>query len=153
MLTKFKPSTLNINMGVADESFTVYDHPKVLIFRNTDKFSSTEIENLLLYHTEELPDTKNIGLMFSEEEAGLQQSGGTWDEIIDLGSWTNRFPVVAWLLLIQGISILALPLTFFVFRGLPDSGCGTNFRIWLWNIRAITWTIMWRFSECCSYSI
>jgi len=122
ILTQFKPSIFNINMGVADESFTVYDHPKVLIFRNINKFSSTEIENSLLYDIGDLPDTRKVGLMLSEEETLLQQSGGTWNAIIDLGSWTNRFPVVAWLLLIQGISILALPLTFFVFRSLPDRG-------------------------------
>jgi hypothetical protein len=33
---------LSINLGVADESFTVYDHPLVLAFRNRDRLSPDE---------------------------------------------------------------------------------------------------------------
>lgn len=38
-LRNYKPSPLVIGLGRADESFTVYDHPLVLIFRNVARLS------------------------------------------------------------------------------------------------------------------
>ncbi len=34
-----------INVGFADESFSVYDHPKVLIFKNVGKYSNGKINS------------------------------------------------------------------------------------------------------------
>ena len=36
-----------LNLGPADESFTVYDHPLVLIFENRDRFAAEELETLI----------------------------------------------------------------------------------------------------------
>lgn len=38
---------MEINDDASEETFQVYDHPKVLIFRNQKKFSKTELLNLL----------------------------------------------------------------------------------------------------------
>ena len=60
--------------------------------------------------------------MLTPQAKEAQQSGGTWSGIIKLGSWTNRFPVVAWLLLLEVITLAALPLTLFLFAPLADRG-------------------------------
>lgn len=39
-------------IGPADESFTVYDHPLVLIFRNKDRLSVTELRSIILSQVE-----------------------------------------------------------------------------------------------------
>lgn len=46
-----RPSILGIQIPdeLADESFTVYDHPKVLIFRNIQRLSARVIENRVLH--------------------------------------------------------------------------------------------------------
>jgi len=38
---------ITINDDAAEESFAVYDHPKVLVFKNLHQFNSTEISNLI----------------------------------------------------------------------------------------------------------
>ena len=60
--------------------------------------------------------------MLSNKDLLRQQSGGTWTDIVKQDSWTNRFPVVAWLILIQVLGLLALPITFYIFRPLADRG-------------------------------
>ncbi len=37
-----------LNLGPADESFTVYDHPLVLIFRNAERLTAAEMEEAVL---------------------------------------------------------------------------------------------------------
>jgi hypothetical protein len=38
---------LGPQLGPADESFTVYDHPLVLVFENRDRLSAEEMEMLI----------------------------------------------------------------------------------------------------------
>jgi hypothetical protein len=40
--------TLHLRLGFADESFTVYDHPQVLVFHNEDRLSAEEMKVLIL---------------------------------------------------------------------------------------------------------
>ena len=118
---------LSINLGYADESFSVYDHPKVLIYRNTGRLDASE---MLRRIEEEAPSDAytssrsepELGLVYSPQDAAIQQSGGTWTDIIHPASWTNRLPVLAWLVALQLIALATLPLTFVVFRPLSDRG-------------------------------
>ena len=117
-----------LNLGYADESFSVYDHPKVLIFANTGRLDSAEIRRRI----EEPVSSSDaylsprsepqLGLVYSAKDAAIQQSGGTWTDIIHPGSWTNRLPVLAWLGALELIALVTLPLTFVVFRPLSDRG-------------------------------
>ena len=137
---------LTLDLGFADESFSVYDHPKVLIFQNVERHDAETIRSAIegathLDISRETPmDGEVIGLMLSPQDAEAQRQGGTWTEIVRPGSWTSRLPVLAWLIVIEGIAVLALPLTFFVFRPLPDRGylfskvlglLGVAFVVWL----------------------
>ena len=118
---------LSINLGYADESFSVYDHPKVLIYRNTGRLAASEIMRRIeqeapsdaYFSTRSEPE---LGLVYSPQDAAIQQSGGTWTDIIHPASWTNRLPVLAWLAALQLIALVTLPLTFVVFRPLSDRG-------------------------------
>ena len=126
-LQQHAAAPLALNLGYADESFSVYDHPKVLIFQNTGRLSAAEIQRLMEGGAPDNPATSfggepELGLVYSAEDAAIQQGGGTWSEIIRPGSWTNRMPVVAWLGVLQLIALVTLPLTFLVFRPLPDRG-------------------------------
>ena len=60
--------------------------------------------------------------MLSEAELSTQRNGGTWSEVIHRDSWTNRLPVLAWLLAVEMVFLAALPLSIFLFRPLPDRG-------------------------------
>ena len=127
-LLEFKPSALTLGLGFADESFTVYDHPKVLIFENVGRYDP-EVIRLAIESSAALAadapsetPASEMGLMLSDEDAAAQRQGGTWSEIVSEDGWTNRYPVLAWLIVVQGIALLALPIAFVVFRPLPDRG-------------------------------
>ena len=115
------PTPLVLNLGFADESFTVYDHPQTLIFRNVGHMQPEELKTLLLNAADQGEDPA-LGLVFSPQDAQIQQAGGTWSEIVRVDSWTNRLPLLAWLVLVEGMAFLVLPITFFVFRPLADRG-------------------------------
>ncbi len=122
-----------LRLGYADESFTVYDHPKVFVLENVGRFDSTQISALLdglpapvappVSGVQDAGEPDGVrGLVLSPEDAATQQAGGTWREIIDTNSWANRVPVLAWLVVIEGLSLLALPAALLLFRPLPDRG-------------------------------
>ena len=159
-LQNFKPSAISIDMGFADESFTVYDHPLVMIFKNEEHFSADALQGVLNQAAaarargEPPPQqSKALGLVYSQEDAQVQQQGGTWSKIVDVNGWTNRLPVVAWLLLVEGMALLVLPLTFFIFRPLPDRGylfskiLGLLLTCWLvWMMASLKWMAFSRLS-------
>jgi len=119
---------LLMNFGYADESFSVYDHPKVLIFQNTGRLSADEMHELLVRGWAPNPPHRinrtrsHLGLTYSRSDAAIQQGGGTWSEIVRPESWTNRMPVLAWLGALELLALVTLPLTFVVFRPLHDRG-------------------------------
>ena len=122
------PSGLALNLGFADESFSVYDHPTGLVFRNVERHSADTISRAIEVA---VPDgmpadgtfmSRRVGLLLSPQDLAAQRQGGTWTDIIHADSWTNRYTVLAWLLIVEGIALLALPLTFVIFRPLADRG-------------------------------
>ena len=126
---------ITLRLGYADESFTVYDHPKVFVLENVGRLDASQIEAMLESVRKPLvgaPPVASVvqpgsdadvpALMLSPEDAATQQQGGTWREIVDADGWTNRFPVLAWLILVEGLSLLALPAALLLFRPLPDRG-------------------------------
>ena len=110
---------VTLDLGFADESFTVYDHPQVLIFKNTDTYDRERMLSLLMTP---LQEPRTLGLLLTPQELETQRSGGTSSELFDPDGLANRFPLVAWLLLVAAVSLAAVPLGFVVFRGLPDRG-------------------------------
>ena len=87
---------LAINLGYADDNAVGYDHPQVLLFRNVEHLPEDTLQVLLSG-----PAIPATGLMLSAEDKAVQQGGGTWSSIVHRDSWTNRFPVLAWLLVVE----------------------------------------------------
>jgi YYY domain-containing protein len=132
-LSVLRPSSFVLDLGFADESFSVYDHPKVMIFKNVGRLDPDTMRRRIkdavppaearpIIQIGQTAAADGLGLLLSPEDAAAQQRGGTWSEIIRPDSWTNRFPVVAWLLLLEGIALLALPIALVAFRPLADRG-------------------------------
>ena len=115
---------LPIRLGFADESFSVYDHPVVLVLENVIRYDagaiSSRIEGASAGGGEESGGPPGPVLTASEAEA--QRAGGTWTEIVRPGSIADRWPVAAWLLLIEGLALLTLPIAFVVLSPLADRG-------------------------------
>jgi hypothetical protein len=75
---------LSLNDQFAEEAFTVYDHPKVLIFKKTADYDPKKVENILgavdFSQVIRLPPLKfeshPATLMLPEERWAAQQQGG-----------------------------------------------------------------------------
>ena len=124
----FESSGLTLGLGFADESFSVYDHPLSLVFKNVGRHDwetiSGAIENAAAENTADLAAMNgvDIGLMLAPAELEAQRRGGTWSEIVRPDGWSSRLPVLGWLIVVEGISLLALPITLVLFRPLGDRG-------------------------------
>ena len=135
-------SWLTLDLGYADDNVVGYDHPQVLIFRNSQGLSEEEIRLRLTSLPENLRDGEPVGLLMSTEQKAAQRSSGTWSEMFDRNSWTNRVPVLAWLLLIEIISLATLPLAMFLFRPLPDRGVVLARILGLLLVSYVTWMLV-----------
>ncbi|GIW44442.1 MAG: hypothetical protein KatS3mg077_1724 [Candidatus Binatia bacterium] len=60
---------------LADESFSVYDHPKVLIFQNTGRLTEAEILDRILYRPPSRPLTRNDLLLARPSQEGVVATG------------------------------------------------------------------------------
>jgi YYY domain-containing protein len=116
----------------AEESFSVYDHPRVQIFQKTAAFDPQLVRQRLsmgiawesvVHLTPREASTTFKSLELSGEEEGLYQQVATWSNAaVNEGSWGNRIPVLAWFIVFLFIGLLAFPLTFFIFQPFADRG-------------------------------
>jgi YYY domain-containing protein len=120
---------ITINDDSAEGNFTVYDHPKVLLFEKTDEYSPEKFmaavgDTCLQAAASRLvpTDAGQNALLMRPDDCRTQREGGTWTSIFDPGSFSNRFPLVTWLLVIEVMSLALLPFGLLVFRSLPDRG-------------------------------
>ena len=135
-------ATISLNLGYADENVINYDHPRVLIFKKIDRLSRNDLERLLSSSSSIAQENSDLGMMLSKEEMDTVEAAGTWLDIFAPGSWTNRFPVVAWLLLVEMIYIISLPLAYFLLRGLPDRGLALGRVLGLIGVGYTTWLLV-----------
>jgi YYY domain-containing protein len=120
---------ISINDQSAEEAFTVYDHPKVLIFQKTADFSAGKVKALLdqvdmsrVVHV--LPSEAGNPpptLMLPATRLAQEQQGGTWKDLFNRLSLVNQSQiaaVVVWWLLIWLLGVLAFPITRLALSGL-----------------------------------
>ena len=117
---------LVINLGPADESFTVYERPKPMLFRKVSEVSQPELMQILTADLITRQTTPSIpaapSLLMSPNLAAAQDEGGTWTDILPVTGRGSGTELVLWLLAIQGIALAGFPLMARIFRPLPDSG-------------------------------
>ncbi len=125
--------SFKINDQLAEEAFTVYDHPKVLIFQKTDNYHPATIREILgsvdLSQVVQLTPAQASkyegNLYLSDSARQTQTDGGTWSELFPADSPLNQHPwlaMAAWYLLIALLGWLVYPILRVVLKGLPDKG-------------------------------
>lgn len=121
---------------LSEESYTVYDHPKVLIFQKTAQFDpgalASALERVDLSHiVSGAPRDWGGGpepsptLTLPEARLKVQRSGGTWSDIFSRDSLINRsqpLAVIVWWLALGVLGLLAFPLVQAAFPGLRNGG-------------------------------
>ncbi len=144
---RVRPSFLGISIddSRAEESFTVYDHPEVRIYRKTADFDPARAYALL---SEARPEAavnllprqgRSNGLQFTSAEAFTQQTGGTFTDVFDAPGWLNRTAWLWWLLWLQAASLAAVPWVTWLFRPLAGRGYGLTKLLGPLAIVLITW--------------
>ena len=130
-LSAAAPRGIALNLGYADESFTVYDHPTTLIFENGSRYDAGRIQAAIEVGAppgayEWVADgggaAREIGLVYSPEDLAKQRRGDNWTDIVRPDGLASRMPALGWLVAMQIIGLAALPLSFVAFRSLPDRG-------------------------------
>jgi len=128
----------------AEEAFTFYDHPKVMIFKKSADYDPAQMESLLT-----AVDLSNVirltpgqaddykSLMLPSDQLARQQAGGTWSDLFDTGVFYNRYPVVGlifWYLTVLLLGWLAYPIVRLAMPGLSDHGYpfARTFGLLLW---------------------
>ncbi len=143
--------SLVINDQMAEEAFTVYDHPKVLVFRKSSSFDEAQLVELLsevdLSNIKNLPPAqlpRNIQTINLPEGLRLKlESAGTWSDIFNRDSLVNRhqlLAVMAWYLLIGFLGLTMVPVLFVLMPGLRDRGWGSARTLGLIVLAWLAWT-------------
>lgn len=123
-----------INDQGAEEAYTVYDHPKVLIFHKTADYDSAKWAELFgqidLAQVVHLTPKQASGrippnLMLPPERLEQQRAGGTWSELFDTSNWINSSPwvsAIVWYVALMLLGVVVYPLVRWLLPGLRDSG-------------------------------
>ncbi len=122
-----------VNDQSSEEAFTVYDHPKVFIFKKGPDYDPEKVRQILgavdltkvIHLTPKKASQLPKDMMLPMDRLASQYAGGTWSELFNVDSWINRSPavtVLVWYLVVFLIGIMAYPILRFTLPGLADRG-------------------------------
>lgn len=124
--------TIVINDSYAEEAFTFYDHPKVLIFQKADDFDAERVRAVLgavdLSKVVQLKPTEFTDyktLMLPGDRLAQQRAGGTWSELFSYDWVHNKYPFVGflvWYAFIFILGLVAYPIARMALPGLKQYG-------------------------------
>ncbi|HMC33073.1 MAG TPA: hypothetical protein VKH65_01640, partial [Myxococcales bacterium] len=119
----------------AEEQFTVYDHPRVVLFRKNKQFAPERVTQILLASMRETPPTlgdwekwprsKRIvtSPIYPPHRAELEKTSGPGTREIAIGSFGAA---ILWYLAILLVGAVAFPLAHAFFPRLADRGAGVS---------------------------
>jgi YYY domain-containing protein len=122
------------NTQGAEEAFTVYDNPKVFIFRKTADFniekwaaalSRVDLSKVVHLTPKQASGGTQRDLALPLARLEAQRSGGTWAQLFDTGSWINSSPwvsAVVWYVVLAALGLAVYPLVRWALPGLRDGG-------------------------------
>ncbi len=121
-----------INDQAAEEAFTFYDHPKVLIFKKNAEYNAETVASILgavdlsnVVHLVPREAASYNNLMLPDDRLAGQRAGGTWSDLFDYDWLQNKYPIlglVIWYLFVFLLGVLTYPIIRLVLPGLGDKG-------------------------------
>jgi YYY domain-containing protein len=118
----------------AEEAFTVYDHPVVMIFRKGPAYSTAKAELILggikwkdvVGAPARVAARSPTGLRMPDSNWNRQMNAAGWKTIFPQAALSRRAPAVCVLLFVYLLALGAAPLLFVTCPGLPDRGYGLS---------------------------
>lgn len=141
---------LRFNTQFAEEAFSVYDHPKVLIFQKDDSFSNNNVEKILskvdltkvINLTPKQANSTPGTLTMSTAMKNTQYEGGTWQSLFNFDAIIKSNSIVGlivWYLLISLLGWVNYPLLRLCFSGLNDKGYPVHRLLGLLLLAFLVW--------------
>lgn len=147
LIPGIEDSFYNIDLGYADENVVNYDRPLVLIWQNKSRFSVEKLRTILLTNAPSSPERA----LMSADVAKIQYEGGTWLNIFSDDGLNKLAPWLIWLLAIELIYVITIPIALKVMRWLPDRGLVLARPLGLLLVSWLVWwgasTGIWEFSR------
>jgi len=156
--------SVRINDQGAEEAFTVYDHPKVFIFKKSADYDPAQVAAILsaapVSQAQHITPKKASGsipptLQLPADRLAQQQAGGTWSELFNRASLVNASPWVSllvWYLVLGVLGIAVYPLLRWALPGLKDGGYPfarlaglllLSYLVWLGGSLGLTFSRTW----------
>ncbi|WP_129632521.1 DUF2298 domain-containing protein [Candidatus Oscillochloris fontis] len=121
---------LKIPDQIAEEAFSVYDHPRVLIFKKTYAYSRERAERLItasvlwseVYKSPtQIADRNPTALRFTPTQWERYTNAGTWSQLFAQG-WLANLAPLTWFVVLELLGLATFALLFHLFPRLPDRG-------------------------------
>jgi YYY domain-containing protein len=139
------------NDQFAEEAFTVYDHPKVLIFQKTKDFDVNAVRLHLgmvdissVVHLTPKQASSYKTLMLPADTLAQQRAGGTWSDLFSYDWIQNKYPVVGLVLWYGFIFLLGLvvyPITRLALPSLGDKGYPVSRFVGMLLLAYVSWLV------------
>jgi YYY domain-containing protein len=147
-----------VNDQFSEEAFTVYDHPKVMIFKKESGYNPERVQSILaavdlskvIRVTPKQAGSIPKDIMLPVGRFADQQAGGTWADLFNTDGILNRYPVIGvviWYLAITVLGLITYPFVRYVLSGLSDRGYAlariagllvSSYLVWLVGSAGIT---------------
>lgn len=126
--------SFEINDQFSEEAFTVYDHPKVFVFKKSERFDTAQvaallgavdISNVIHLTPKQAGKYDSRDLLLPPARLATQQAGGTWSALFNSEGLLNRYQplgVVVWYLALALLGLSVYPLVRHALPGLSDRG-------------------------------
>lgn len=122
-----------INDQPSEEAFTVYDHPKVFIFKKTEAYDSKHVQKILgavdlsaVVHLTPKQSSEPVkDLMLPAARLEEQRKEGTWSQLFNADAIHNRYQIVGvflWYFSVGLLGLVVYPLARYLFPSLADRG-------------------------------
>ena len=133
----------------AEEAFSVYDHPRVLIFQKTPAYSRQRAEDLITAQISWDEVYKSPLNVADRNPTALRLTAGQWPRYTAGGTWASLYPggIVAalaplsWLLVLELLGLAAFALLFWLLPGLPDRGFSLAKILGLLTVAYLAWLL------------
>ncbi len=109
------------------ESWSSYDHPRVLILQKAPDYARANLEAKLgqgpfAQATATPAGAEKNALLLSDSDLKTQQQGGTWTNVFSDSGIAHSAPTLLWVIVLELAALAVTPLALTLFRRLPDRG-------------------------------
>jgi YYY domain-containing protein len=140
-----------INDQAAEEAFTFYDHPKVLIFKKSADYNAEQVASILgevdlsnVVHLAPKEAASYKSMLLPDDRLAGQRAGGAWSDLFDYDWLQNKYPVVGlviWYVFVFLLGELTYPIIRLVMPGLGDKGYALSRTLGLVLLAYVPWLL------------